>query len=88
MKTEDLPIYIRIKAMSPEKLSREKLLEAGYRFIRLTEDGGPRGDEPKIKICNEWGVWRTHSLHPSKAARDREALRLVAEEKCLCGVSF
>ena len=27
---------------------------------------------------------KTHSKHPSKAARDREMIRLVHEEKCLC----
>lgn len=74
--------------MSPQKLSREMLLNAGYRFIRLTEDGGSMGNEPKIKICDKWGAWRTHGLYPTKTARDKEALRLVREEKCLCGASF
>lgn len=74
--------------MNPEKASKELLLKAGFRFIRLTEDGGDKGDKPKIKICDSFGVWRTHSIHPSKAARDREALRLVMEEKCLCGAMF
>ena len=64
--------------------TRRKLLDDGYKFIRLTEDGGDRGKEPKIKICERWNVWRTYRIFPSKASRDKEAIRLVHEEKCLC----
>ena len=65
--------------------TKRKLLADGYRFIRSADGDANRGELPKIKICDgEWGVWKTHSKHPSKAARDREMIRLVHEEKCLC----
>lgn len=64
--------------------TRRKLLADGYKFIRLTEDGGSRGNLPKIKICERFGVWRTFEVFPTRASRDREAIRLVHEEKCLC----
>lgn len=65
--------------------TRRKLLADGYKFIRAADTDANRGDLPKIKICEgEWGVWKTLSKYPSKAARDREMVRLVHEEKCLC----
>ena len=70
--------------MNPETETRRKLLNKGYKFIRLTEDGGSKGNEPKIKICETWGVWRTYKVFETKAARDREAERLIREERCLC----
>ncbi len=70
--------------MNPETETRRKLLNKGYKFIRLTEDGGSKSNEPKIKICETWGVWRTYKVFETKAARDREAERLIREERCLC----
>ena len=70
--------------MNPETETRRKLLNKGYKFIRLTEDGGSKSNEPKIKICETYGVWRTYKVFETKAARDREAERLIREEKCLC----
>ncbi|MCQ2272522.1 MAG: hypothetical protein MJZ72_07035 [Bacteroidales bacterium] len=64
--------------------TRKKLLQDGYCFIRLTEDGGSLSNEPKIKICEDWGVWRTFKVYPTKAARDREAIDLIKNHKCLC----
>ncbi len=70
--------------MNPITETRRKLLDDGYKFIRLTEDGGSRGKDPKIKICDKWGVWRTYEIFPTKRSRDKEAIRLIREEKCLC----
>ena len=64
--------------------TKRKLLADGYRFIRSVDGDAKRGELPRIKICGEWGLWKIHSEHPSKAARDREMVRLVHEEKCLC----
>lgn len=64
--------------------TRKKLLDDGYKFIRLTMDGGDRGQDPKIKICESFGVWKTHGIYATKVARNREAMRLIREEQCLC----
>ena len=67
--------------------TRRKLLDDGYKFIRTGDRDANNGKEYRIKICggdDSWGNWRTHSKHPTKAARDREMVRLVHEEKCLC----
>lgn len=70
--------------MDPRTQSRKKLLNDGYSFIRLTEDGGSMSNEPKIKICEDFGVWRTYGIYPTKAARDRAAIDLIKNHKCLC----
>lgn len=64
--------------------TRRKLLKDGYKFIRLTEDGGSMSSDPKIKICEDWGVWRTYCVYPTKAARDRAAIDLINNHQCLC----
>lgn len=66
--------------------TRRKLLEDGYMFIRTGDSNANNGGH-LIKICegkNSWGAWRVHSKWQTKAARDREMVRLVHEENCLC----
>lgn len=60
--------------------SKDKLLKAGYIFLRIDDFGGPQGDEPKIKECSRFGSWRTHSRYKTKKERDA-ALRKLVEEK-------
>ena len=73
--------------MNPITETRRKLLDDGYKFIRTGDGDANNGGQYRIKICggdDTWGVWRIHSKWPSKAAREREMVRLVHEEKCLC----
>lgn len=58
----------------------EKLLAHGYKFIRLTDDGGSQGDKPKIKYSDQFGVWRTLEVFDTKAARDRRAKELILND--------
>lgn len=72
--------------MNPATETRRKLLDDGYKFIREGDGDANNGGQYRIKICGgdgSWGVWRIHSKWPSKAAREREMVRLVHEEKCL-----
>ena len=66
------------------KPSLEKLLSHGYKLIRTSEDGGDRGDKPKIKVSEEYGTWRTLEIFDTKEARDRRALELTKNDCYLC----
>lgn len=66
------------------KPSLEKLLADGYKLIRISEDGGSLGNKPKIKVCEEYGTWRTLEIFDTKAARDRRALELIKSDCYLC----
>lgn len=71
--------------MNPRRESIEKLMKAGYRIIRSADGEANEGTQPRIKVLVEaHGTYKTLSKHPSKAARDREMLRLVLEDNCLC----
>lgn len=66
-----------------ERISKERLLKEGWRFIRITEDGGNTGDKPKIKVCEEFGVWRTEKVFDTKKARDEYARHMIETTKTL-----
>ena len=63
-----------------DKASIEKLLDAGYVFLRATNDGGKTRIEPQIKISSIFGRWQTLKVYKSKAERDRDAKALVEME--------
>jgi len=66
-----------------EKISVEKLLKAGYIFLRKDDYGGSMKNEPKIKYSDTFGVWRTFQRFASKAARDRRLNELLQEPNYL-----
>ena len=61
-------------------MSREKLLKAGYKFIRLTDYPCKDGIRYQIRYCDNVNfTWRVLDTFPTKAAREREARRLIEE---------
>ena len=63
-----------------EKQSVEKLLSAGYVFLRTEDSTNTKCDEGVkyvIKCSSDFGNWRKHSEYTTKAARKRELERLV-----------
>ena len=72
-----------------EKSSVEKLLKAGYIFLRkdygyasaTLSDRGNEKSTPKIKYSDSFGVWRTFQKFATKAARDRRLQELLQEDK-------
>ena len=87
MENHILTTNLKTRIMNAITETRRKLLADGYKFIRTGEGDANNGGQHRIKICggdDSWGTWRVHSKWPSKAARDREMVRLVHEEKCLC----
>lgn len=66
--------------MDINRMSREKLLKAGYKFIRMTDYPCNDGIRLQIRYCdNENFTWRVLDTYPTKAAREREAKRLIEE---------
>ncbi len=65
---------------SLQRISKDKLLAAGYEFLRTDDFGGPKGDEPKIKVCSRFGSWRTLKRYKTKKERDA-AMRDLVESK-------
>lgn len=68
---------------SIDKMCRQRLYAAGYKFIRLVEEVGIDKPVPKIKVSETFGSWRTLYVFQTKAARDRRALELVMTGKYL-----
>ena len=61
-------------------MSREKLLKAGYKYIRLTDYPYKDGIRYQIRYCdNDKFTWRVLDTYPTKAARERAARKLIAE---------
>lgn len=60
-----------------EKISKQKLLKAGYKLLRLGI-GGKNLTEPEITVCEgRYGVWKLLGRYASKAERERKARELV-----------
>ncbi len=66
-----------------DKVCRQRLYSAGYKFIRLVDEDHINGALPKIKVSETFGSWRTLYVFTTKAARDRRALELVMTGKYL-----
>ena len=66
-----------------EKLSVEKLLKAGYIFLRKDDGYGNEKSIPKIKYSEKFGVWCTFQKFATKAARDRRIQELLQEPNYL-----
>lgn len=68
--------------MDPRSQSRKKLLDEGYKFIRLIE---ARDSKPHtITVCERYGAWRKLETFPSNAAMVRRANDLISGGKYLC----
>ena len=66
--------------MDINRMSREKLLKAGYKFIRMTDYPCKDGIRLQIRYCDNTNfVWKLLDTFPTKAAREREARRLIVE---------
>ena len=66
--------------MDINRMSREKLLKAGYKFIRMTDYPCKDGIRLQIRYCDNVNfVWKLLDTYPTKAAREREAKRLIEE---------
>lgn len=67
------------------RLSKEKLLDAGYTFLRI-EDFGESGI-CRIRYCSgssrDTIAWKVLETFPTKAARDRRAKELIESGKYL-----
>jgi hypothetical protein len=60
-----------------EKISKQKLLKAGFKFLRLGI-GGANLTEKEITVCEErYGVWKLYGRYPTKAERERKARELI-----------
>jgi len=62
-----------------EKISVEKLLKAGYIFLRPAEDA----HSYKIKYSEEFGAWCTFQKFSTKRARDTRIAELLREPNYL-----
>lgn len=66
--------------MDINRMSREKLLKAGYKFIRLTDYPCKDGIRLQIRYCDNVNfVWKLLGTYSTKAEREREAKRLIEE---------
>ena len=66
--------------MDINRMSREKLLKAGYKFIRMTDYPCKDGVRLQIRYCDNTNfVWKLLDTYPTKAARERAAKELIAE---------
>jgi len=61
------------------KKSVEKLLAAGYIFLRK-EDGFGNGREIAIKYSDYFGTWKTLETFKTKVARDKRMNELLDDE--------
>lgn len=61
------------------KKSVEKLLAAGYIFLRK-EDGIGTGRQISIKYSDSFGVWKTLETFKTKVARDKRINELIEDE--------
>jgi len=62
------------------KASIEKLMEAGYSFLKVWEREVENGKkEYVIKIASEYGTWRFLNVLTSKTATRKELDRLVSK---------
>lgn len=61
------------------KKSVEKLLAAGYIFLRQ-EDGFGNGREIAIKYSDSFGSWKTLETFKTKVARDKRINELIDDE--------
>ena len=66
-----------------EKISVEKLLKAGYVFLRKDDCGGSMKNEPIIKYSDTFGAWRTFQRFATKRARDMRLYELLREPNYL-----
>lgn len=64
------------------RLSKEKLLDAGYTFLRI-DDADESGRNARIRFSDKYGVWKVLETFPTKAARDRRAKELIESGKYL-----
>lgn len=61
------------------KKSVEKLLAAGYIFLR-TENNDLNGRKIQIKYSDSFGVWKTLETFKTKVARDKRINELLDDE--------
>lgn len=67
------------------KMSRVKLLKAGYVFIRMLDYPCMDGVHYQIRFCdNENFVWKTLNTYNTKVARSRAAAELISKGPYLC----
>ena len=64
-----------------ERLSKEKLLNAGYKFLRSKEDGGAEHNLPRITVSDSFGKWSNYGVYKTKKERDRVLRDLVENPK-------
>ena len=66
--------------MDINRMSREKLLKAGYKFIRMTDYPCKDGIRLQIRYRDNTNfVWKLLGTYSTKAEREREAKRLIEE---------
>lgn len=66
--------------MDINRMSREKLLKAGYKFIRMTDYPCKDGIRLQIRYCDNVNfVWKLLDTYKTKAELEREAKRLIEE---------
>ncbi|MDR1883710.1 MAG: hypothetical protein LBR26_13140 [Prevotella sp.] len=66
-----------------EKNSVEKLLKAGYVFLRADDGGWNKERKYRIRYSDCFGTWKVLEKFPTKAARDRRIKELMEEDKYL-----
>lgn len=64
-----------------QRISKEKLLSAGYKFLRNREDGGSGHDQPRIVVSESFGTWSNYGVYKTKKERDRVMRELVENPK-------
>jgi hypothetical protein len=66
--------------MDINRMSREKLLKAGYKFIRMTDYPTKDGIRHQIRYCDNVNfVWKLLETYPTKVARERAAEKLITD---------
>ena len=60
-----------------DRASKEKLLKAGYVFLRTEDVCKPDGKKARIRYSKEHGVWKVLGEFDTKAARNREVQELL-----------
>ncbi len=67
------------------KVTREKLNAAGYKFLRASEFYNVKDGStvPVIKVAEKDDVWRHYGKYASKKERDQVMHELVEDEKSM-----
>jgi len=64
-----------------QRISKEKLLDAGFKFLRAREDGGSEYNQPRIVFSDKFGTWSNYGVYKTKKERDRVMRELVENPK-------